>query len=75
MKIEPLSAVPSLTSPAAGAAPSERDARRIWADQALRILERDARRSADTHLLPFEAHRLGGIDIYLKMNRATPPAA
>ncbi|TDT91458.1 cysteine synthase A [Azorhizobium sp. AG788] len=72
MKIEPLSAVPSLTSPAAGATPSERDARRIWADQALRILERDARRSADTHLLPFEAHRLGGIDIYLKDESSHP---
>ncbi len=45
---------------------------RRWADHALGIMERDARRSADTHLLRFEGHRLPGIDIYLKDESTHP---
>ncbi|MGU3495283.1 PLP-dependent cysteine synthase family protein [Xanthobacteraceae bacterium A53D] len=45
---------------------------RDWADHALKILDRDARRSADTHLLRFEGHRLPAIDIYLKDESTHP---
>ncbi|WP_341988018.1 PLP-dependent cysteine synthase family protein [Azorhizobium sp. AG788] len=55
---------------------TERDAQRArdrgWADQALAILERDLRRSADTHLLRFEGHRLPGITLYLKDESTHP---
>lgn len=50
----------------------ERARERAWADQALAILERDLRRSADTHLLRFEGHALPGIAIYLKDESTHP---
>ncbi|WP_245263460.1 PLP-dependent cysteine synthase family protein [Azorhizobium doebereinerae] len=38
----------------------------------MKILDRDTRRSADTHLLRFEGHALPGIDIYLKDESTHP---
>ena len=47
----------------------DRSADRSWVDNAVRLIEADARRSADTHLLRFplgEWARDAGIDLYLK---------
>nr|WP_188582918.1 PLP-dependent cysteine synthase family protein [Azorhizobium oxalatiphilum] len=58
--------------PCSGPEGGERFRQRRWADQALQVLDRDARRSADTHLLRFEGHCLEGVDIYLKDESTHP---
>jgi cysteine synthase A len=45
---------------------------RAWVDRAIGLIEADQRRSADTHLLRFDAHALAGIDIYLKDESTHP---
>src|SRR5215471_10749187 len=48
------------------------DARRSWVAEAVAIVEADANRSADTHLLPFPLPRSWGIDLYLKDESVHP---
>jgi len=45
---------------------------RDWAMQALALIETDQRRSADTHLLHFDAPALSGLSIYLKDESTHP---
>jgi cysteine synthase A len=45
---------------------------RAWADEAVRLVEADANRSADTHLLPFPLPPSWGIDLYLKDESVHP---
>jgi len=47
-------------------------AAREWAREAIRLVEADANRSADTHLLPFPLPRTWGIDLYLKDESSHP---
>ena len=44
----------------------ERPGSRAWADEAVRRIDADANRSADTHLLAFPLPADWGIDLYLK---------
>ena len=44
---------------------------RQWAHEAIRIIEADFQRSADTHLIPLETPGLPGVEL----SPATPPAA
>ncbi len=50
---------------------SER-ARRAWTDQAVRRIEADFNRSADTHLIPIELPYYPGIELYLKDESSHP---
>jgi cysteine synthase len=45
---------------------------RDWAAEAIRLVEADANRSADTHLLPFPLPARWGIDLYLKDESSHP---
>ena len=40
--------------------------RQTWQREAVRIIEADFNRSADTHLIPVELPGFPGIDLYLK---------
>jgi cysteine synthase A len=48
------------------------DTARDWGREAIRLVEADANRSADTHLLPFPLPRSWGIDLYLKDESSHP---
>jgi cysteine synthase len=48
------------------------DAAREWAREAIALVEADANRSADTHLLPFPLPASWGIDLYLKDESSHP---
>jgi len=48
------------------------DAARAWVNEAVRIVEADANRSADTHLHVFPLPREWGIDLYLKDESVHP---
>ncbi|GAA1817881.1 PLP-dependent cysteine synthase family protein [Luedemannella flava] len=48
------------------------DADREWVTEAIAVVEADANRSADTHLLPFPLPRSWGIDLYLKDESVHP---
>jgi len=48
------------------------DTARTWAREAIGLVEADANRSADTHLLPFPLPRSWGIDLYLKDESSHP---
>ena len=48
------------------------DAARDWAREAIELVEADANRSADTHLLPFPLPASWGIDLYLKAEASHP---
>jgi cysteine synthase len=48
------------------------DAARDWARNAIALVEADANRSADTHLLPFPLPASWGIDLYLKDESSHP---
>ena len=48
------------------------DAARDWASDAIGLVEADANRSADTHLLPFPLPPSWGIDLYLKDESSHP---
>ena len=48
------------------------DADRAWVTEAIALVEADANRSADTHLLPFPLPRAWGIDLYLKDESVHP---
>jgi cysteine synthase len=50
----------------------ERLGSRAWADEAIRRIEADANRSADTHLHPFPLPEDWGIDLYLKDESVHP---
>ncbi len=45
---------------------------RSWTDEAIRIIEADYNRSADTHLIPVKLPALPGIDLYLKDEASHP---
>lgn len=45
---------------------------RSWASEAIRIIEADFNRSADTHLIPLSLPAYPGIDIYLKDESSHP---
>jgi cysteine synthase A len=45
---------------------------RTWVKQAVRIIEADANRSADTHLIPLRLPAFPGVDIYLKDESSHP---
>src|SRR3954449_9657718 len=45
---------------------------RTWASDAIGLVEADANRSADTHLLPFPLPAAWGIDLYLKDESSHP---
>jgi cysteine synthase len=47
-------------------------ARRKWVTEAVAMVEADANRSADTHLLPFPLPRTWGVDLYLKDESVHP---
>src|SRR5690606_24172056 len=56
-----------------GAAPERIDPMRdAWVDEAIRLLEADANRSADTHLHVFPLPAEWGIDLYLKDESVHP---
>lgn len=48
---------------------------RQWAREAIRIIEADFQRSADTHLIPLETPGLPGVELYFKDESSHPPAA
>ena len=48
------------------------DSARAWARDAIALVEADANRSADTHLLPFPLPTTWGIDLYLKDESSHP---
>jgi cysteine synthase A len=48
------------------------DTDRVWVTEAVRLVEADANRSADTHLLPFPLPPDWGIDLYLKDESVHP---
>ncbi|CAM5403337.1 PLP-dependent cysteine synthase family protein [Streptomyces californicus] len=48
---------------------------RAWLKEAVRKVQADANRSADTHLLRFPLPEQWGIDLYLKDESTTPPRA
>ncbi len=45
---------------------------RAWTDEAIRRVEADANRSADTHLVPYQVPSCPGIDLYLKDESTHP---
>ena len=45
---------------------------RTWLHEAIRRVEADANRSADTHLVPFALPNLPGVDVYLKDESTHP---
>jgi cysteine synthase A len=45
---------------------------RDWVDEAIRRVEADANRSADTHLVPFPLASCSGVDVYLKDESTHP---
>jgi cysteine synthase len=45
---------------------------RDWVDEAVRRVEADANRSADTHLVPFPLPSMPGVDVYLKDESTHP---
>jgi cysteine synthase A len=47
-------------------------AARDWVDEAIRRVEADANRSADTHLVPLPLPALPGVDVYLKDESTHP---
>ena len=47
-------------------------ARRTWTDEAVRRIEADFNRSADTHLIPIELARHPGIELYFKDESSHP---
>ncbi|MEV8504399.1 PLP-dependent cysteine synthase family protein [Actinoplanes sp. NPDC051475] len=47
-------------------------AKRDWASDAIALVEADANRSADTHLLPFPLPASWGVDLYLKDESSHP---
>ena len=52
--------------------PSPHLARREWTDQAVRRIEADFNRSADTHLIPIDLPHYPGIELYLKDESSHP---
>jgi cysteine synthase A len=52
--------------------PSSSPACRDWTDQAVRRIEADFNRSADTHLIPIELPHYPGIELYLKDESSHP---
>jgi cysteine synthase A len=48
------------------------DDERAWATRAIGLVEADANRSADTHLLPFPLPGAWGVDLYLKDESSHP---
>ncbi len=52
--------------------PSTHLARRDWTDQAVRRIEADFNRSADTHLIPIDLPHYPGIELYLKDESSHP---
>ncbi len=48
---------------------------RGWLKEAVRKVQADANRSADTHLLRFPLPEEWGVDLYLKDESTHPPAA
>src|ERR1700712_1446662 len=48
------------------------DTARDWARDAIALVEADANRSADTHLLPFPLPAAWGVDLYLKDESSHP---
>src|SRR6478735_6133586 len=61
---------PDATSPAAPSRAA--DPERAWVTEAIRRLEADANRSADTHLHVFPLPRSWGVDLYLKDESVHP---
>ena len=49
-----------------------RETDRVWVSHAIAVVEADANRSADTHLLPFPLPTSLGIDLYLKDESVHP---
>ena len=47
-------------------------AHRAWVSEALRRIEADARRSADTHLIPLPLPEAPGVTLYLKDESTHP---
>src|SRR4051812_37244512 len=45
---------------------------RAWADEAVRLIEADYNRSADTHLIPIPLPRFPGVQLYLKDESSHP---
>lgn len=45
---------------------------RAWADEAVRLIEADYNRSADTHLIPVPLPRFPGVQLYLKDESSHP---
>ncbi|GAB2656736.1 PLP-dependent cysteine synthase family protein [Saccharopolyspora gloriosae] len=62
------------TDPRGSGAVTDRscDRTRSWAGEAVRVIEADANRSADTHLLRFPLPSAWGIDLYLKDESTHP---
>ncbi len=52
--------------------PADHAARRAWTDEAVRRIEADFNRSADTHLIPIELPNYPGIELYLKDESSHP---
>ena len=52
--------------------PTHRAARRTWTDQAVRRIEADFNRSADTHLIPIELPYYPDIELYFKDESSHP---
>ncbi len=61
-----------MTSPATGDLDRSDPAGRAWVDRAVAIVEADARRSADTHLLVYPLPPEWGVDLYLKDESTHP---
>ena len=51
---------------------SDKDASRAWAAEAVRRIEADHNRSADTHLIPVDLRAFPGISLYLKDESSHP---
>jgi cysteine synthase A len=50
----------------------DRSRSRVWVDEAVRLIEADAQRSADTHLLSYPLPARWGVDLYLKDESTHP---
>ena len=61
-----------MTAPARGDIERSHPAVRRWVDEAVRLVEADANRSADTHLLVFDLPPEWGVDLYLKDESTHP---
>ena len=61
-----------MTDPGAGDIDRSNPALRAWAAEAVRRVEADANRSADTHLIRFPLPALPGVDLYLKDESTHP---